>query len=102
MSVLKPMMPFQTCIRLSVDCESTIDDLSREMLNLIRSRPGDIHRQSIVSPVALLRNSSSMTLYLHRLSVLIIYNPHKVNLVHISILNKAKQFVFVSWTKNTR
>ncbi|KAL4227664.1 Spastic paraplegia 11 (autosomal recessive) [Mactra antiquata] len=50
-----------TCIRLSMG-NLCMDTLPPEMLHLLRTRPGDIHRQSIAAPVALLRNSSTISL----------------------------------------
>ncbi|XP_053405680.1 spatacsin-like isoform X2 [Mercenaria mercenaria] len=50
-----------TCIRLSMGTLS-LDTMSPDMLHLLRSRPGNIHRQSIAAPVALLRNSSTISL----------------------------------------
>ncbi|KAH3730075.1 spatacsin-like isoform X1 [Dreissena polymorpha] len=48
-------------IRLSLQTEG-LDELTPDILHLLRTRPGDIHRQSIAAPVPLLRNASTISI----------------------------------------
>ena len=62
-SVFMPYMTLyviylQTCIRMSLGALN-LDQFEPHMLHLVRSEPGNVHRQSIAAPVPLLRNSSS-------------------------------------------